>query len=977
MSADGCCEPQVDGDELHNPPGRSELHFRVAPYGETMARVLAALPEAIVETVPGEVRAPLAALTTRSPDDPAIALVDAWASVADVLSFYQERLANEGFLRTATERRSILELARLIGYELNPGVAASAFLTYQVDTAPGAPRSVVVSAGSQVRSVPGQDELPQTFETVAEITARAEWNELRPRLMRPQHLAFTGSTLHLLGAGSAAIDATTLFSIDKDAPLPASGTVVAAPVDAVHVQGTSTNLRPGDVLLLAGLRPATGGTTTTGATAMVVQAIKVDDVANRTRVELQAPPSPAVHYAHIQTGLFGVATSAMIPMVASSVDSVVVGQAWKGDQLSTWMSVQGWNAASAVDYIAAVGRRRPAPAPGDPGLFALRATVGMFGHNAPAFGSLTDRAREPFLTWDGGLSIWKSSLRSNALPNNVPDYHDDADCFLERSVPVVVAGGWAVLESPGKQLSAYRVKGTSEASLAEFALSAKTTGLKLGAVADGADLDDDTTDKLETLKVRTTTAHVGSERLLLADLPAVEPFGVGTAEALSLTLDTMVLGLEVGQPIAVTGEDDQLPGVTTSEVVVVADVVHAGGFTTLAFVAPGFTHRYVRAGATLCANVAPATHGESVREVLGSASGAVANATFGLRKPPLTYTASADPSGAHSSLEVRVDGVAWAEAPRLYGVAPTDEVYVVRRADDGKVAVTFGDGVQGARLPTGVENVSATYRTGIGRVGMVPAGSLTMLMTRPLGIRAVDNPLAATGAADPEARDDARRNAPNTVLTIDRVVSQQDAEDYARAFAGIGKCTATGIGRRGVPWVHLTVAAAAPGADPGGAASAMADHRLAATAPLRANLIASLDAAKEPTMRIRVDTYQPAYFDVVARLLVDRRYRWDDVVTAATAALVATFGFERRSFVESVTVTDVVAIIQAIPGVVFVDLDALHRFDQPPALPPGGILVAAPVVWHEDDTAPSALAELLLVDPLGISFVPITAEGAA
>jgi hypothetical protein len=177
--------------------------------------------------------------------------------------------------------------------------------------------------------------------------------------------------------------------------------------------------------------------------------------------------------------------------------------------------------------------------------------------------------------------------------------------------------------------------------------------------------------------------------------------------------------------------------------------------------------------------------------------------------------------------------------------------------------------------------------------------------------------------------------------------------------------------------VHLTVAAAAPGADPGGAASAMADHRLAATAPLRANLIASLDAAKEPTMRIRVDTYQPAYFDVVARLLVDRRYRWDDVVTAATAALVATFGFERRSFVESVTVTDVVAIIQAIPGVVFVDLDALHRFDQPPALPPGGILVAAPVVWHEDDTAPSALAELLLVDPLGISFVPITAEGAA
>ena len=45
-----------------------------------------------------------------------IALLDAWATVGDVLTFYQERIANEGYLRTATERRSVLELARLVGY---------------------------------------------------------------------------------------------------------------------------------------------------------------------------------------------------------------------------------------------------------------------------------------------------------------------------------------------------------------------------------------------------------------------------------------------------------------------------------------------------------------------------------------------------------------------------------------------------------------------------------------------------------------------------------------------------------------------------------------------------------------------------------------------------------------------------------------------------------------------------------------------
>ena len=49
----------------------------------------------------------------------------AFAVLLDVLTFYQERIANEAYLRTAIERRSVVELARLIGYQLSPGVAAS------------------------------------------------------------------------------------------------------------------------------------------------------------------------------------------------------------------------------------------------------------------------------------------------------------------------------------------------------------------------------------------------------------------------------------------------------------------------------------------------------------------------------------------------------------------------------------------------------------------------------------------------------------------------------------------------------------------------------------------------------------------------------------------------------------------------------------------------------------------------------------
>ena len=46
----------------------------------------------------------LARLTTRESDDYAITLLELWAAVGDVLTFYQERIANESFLRTAVYR---------------------------------------------------------------------------------------------------------------------------------------------------------------------------------------------------------------------------------------------------------------------------------------------------------------------------------------------------------------------------------------------------------------------------------------------------------------------------------------------------------------------------------------------------------------------------------------------------------------------------------------------------------------------------------------------------------------------------------------------------------------------------------------------------------------------------------------------------------------------------------------------------------
>lgn len=94
--------------------------------------------------------------------------------------------------------------------------------------------------------------------------------------------------------------------------------------------------------------------------------------------------------------------------------------------------------------------------------------------------------------------------------------------------------------------------------------------------------------------------------------------------------------------------------------------------------------------------------------------------------------------------------------------------------DEGKCRVLFGDGVEGARLPSGNHNVRAVYRKGLGLGGNVAAGKLTTLLTRPLGLSGADNPEAASGGEDAETLDKARENAPLTVLTLDRAVSVRD-----------------------------------------------------------------------------------------------------------------------------------------------------------------------------------------------------------
>jgi hypothetical protein len=190
-----CCDgndPRVP-EAIDNGPGQSSLRYRVGTYASFFESMLAWLvtpperavacdaspseePDPLGEGEQAQIDWPLRKLSTRDLDDPTIALLDAWAIVGDVLTFYQERIINEGFLRTATEQRSVEEIAKLVGYRPRPGVAASVDLAFTLD------RDVVtdIPAGTRAQSLPAAGKLPQSFETSGRLKATASWNALRP-----------------------------------------------------------------------------------------------------------------------------------------------------------------------------------------------------------------------------------------------------------------------------------------------------------------------------------------------------------------------------------------------------------------------------------------------------------------------------------------------------------------------------------------------------------------------------------------------------------------------------------------------------------------------------------------------------------------------------------------------------------------------------------------------------------------------------
>jgi predicted phage baseplate assembly protein len=901
---------------------------------------------------------PLTALTTRDASDPAIALLDGWATVADVLTFYQERIANEGYLRTATERRSVLELARLVGYNLRPGVAATVYLAYTLEDKPADP--VEIPMGARAQSIPGPDELPQSFETSEKIVARAAWNNLQIRLTRPPditlgnvfelesfHVAGTDTNLEkgdallfVYGTGARQQVVRTIAAVEGEfaekrtllrlAPLP-TGTGAALPSldsfiqaattvaltdtsgeaqnlinraeairDGTYLGGPPTppplqwadsilqaaNDDPSDALidLVETLKEEVAEAVAAASQSDDIEVTSSDDFVTKL---LEEPNEQFRHSARLPRTLskaFGAGSDAQAQLLVNLAPRL------KESYYTAWANAKVNNASAPLQ-----------------GVYALRVHAAVFGANAPKRPTYTKKSNPE------GLEV-NPPDQWTELPLEWDE--TDISVFLDNAYDAVLADSFVVIEtvtetnSPALHRVFRTIKTSSSGPRAAYGLTGKST--KLTFADPWRDLGDKGQFNLGDF--RTTSILAQSEPLTVLESPIAA--GVSGAE---LELAALYDGLVSGRWIIVSGERADIPqvaGVMTSELLMISglrqdfDSELPGDKThTTLLLATSTAYTYKRETLAIFANVVKATHGETRSEILGSGDGSQALQAFALKQPPLTFVPAPTPAGVESTLKVYVNDVQWREAQSLAGLGPAERNFVTKTDDNAGTTVIFGNGKEGSRLPSGLENVKAVYRNGIGKGGNVKAGQISTLQTKPLGVKSVINPLRASGGADKENRDQARENAPLAVAALDRLVGVQDYTDFTRTFAGIAKAHARKLsdGRRQV--VHITIA----GAD---------DVPIDRTSDLYRNLVAALRKYGDEALPVQVDLRELVVLVLSAGVRIGADYLWEKVADKIRAAVEDAFSFQRRALGQPALLCEILSVIQNVEGVVYVDVDA-------------------------------------------------------
>ncbi|MBZ5510976.1 MAG: hypothetical protein LAN70_07370 [Acidobacteriia bacterium] len=692
MSTGVCPCQQTDARAISNPPGRDAIAYRVGDYLSFRHALL--LPRA------GETE--LAAWRPGAQGDLAVQMLEWWAYVSDVLTFYSERIANEDYLRTAILPESVHRLIRLLGYRPRPGIGAKAVVAALLS----GPKAVKLPRGFAIQSKPGPGKQPQVFELDADVTV-------------PQRD-------QLPDAVPAEPAPSPLLLIDGN---------------SVLVRGTISSVKTGDKLLLLQKGWQASAQNYALVTVGLVQPAKDPLGKTNTRLfitgdlsGLGADPKSADYRL-----LRGTRTARLWqydvdtghPVVDTTGKTIHLDSAHRdlkaGDPLLLTSAGGATASGGALNKIG----------------FKVSAVKKTGGSHFAKAGAVAGE-----YTIYTGIEVFNPPVAPELV--SVTSYQEqiwyaNGDLKDPTKPPAATAPPISILHS---------VIGYSPNLKGDWGGSTKLALLRFGWQEVGE------------LIGQAATTFDGKNPLLQSVLPAVFP---------QIQSEAILVEDTNGNGVSASGSLDSQD----------ASLLHLSNLPQSPF--------SLTLPLRTLFDLLPCSRGKTVlNEVLGSGDATIAAQEFVLQKSPLTYLLSGDStSGASykSALRVWVEGVEWSEVPSFYGQSPAAQIFVTREDEGNKTHVLFGDGMNGQRLPSGVNNVVATYRHGSG-ADAPAAGSLSVILQPQPGLKALRNPVAAGGGADPDASTQIKQYAPLSVLTFGRAVSGADYEAIAARAPGVGRARA-------------------------------------------------------------------------------------------------------------------------------------------------------------------------------------------
>lgn len=804
------CGQAQDPQVISNPPGLAQISYRVNDF--------TGFRRALLRSLPGEQS--IGAWRPKA-GDLGLQVLEWWAYLGDVLTFYNERIANESYLRTAKQPGSLANLVALLGYQPAPATAATGYVAaLRKPGNTGEP--LVIPLGMPLSSVATPGVASQTFEVAAAAS-------------------FTGPS-----SVPVALPPDTTLQLTDSAP---SGVLLAGPVSGLKV---------GDQLVLAEGNFAGQDDNWSLVTVTAVTATPDPNtgVVN-TQVEFSSPgwgpPSsltttpvtpPAPPTWRRYTGL----------LVDPEISDVYFGN----DVARQYLSRRGWAVDDAFDTAASTQQSSAASSPSTAAssagpstdattyrLLRPTATAALFN------GDADQPAVVPNPNSTSPLAVHLSAAVRGISPGDLVLF--DGLTFSPPSPPAPTALAFAMVTGTSETLYTvpYPVPaGGSPPNPPDIVLA--HTVLNLTLVTADSNALQNTTDT-STVTVRYGFKDVGTIIGQPATVFPALPATVGVPEAYTPPSGgtTAMLQDANGNGVLVT-----VSSAGSGQVTVAGAGAPLSTIPASPALAPPFE---------LLLDLLAVSRGTTVSgEVLGSGNAAFANQSFTLSKSPLTYLASGN--GAVSTLAVYVDRVEWQEVPSFFGQPANARVFVVSRSPDQSVTtVTFGDGINGARLTSGIGNVTGNYRYGAGAASP-PAGRLTMISQPQPGLASISNPVPVSPGADAQPADSVRTNAPASVFTFGRAIS---ADDYA-----IVASEAPGVNRATAVWTfddatQRTIVTIYVGDDTAAVTSASA----------------ALAGADDPNRPVSVVAANPIDLQLSCTLLVAADRQIAAVVAAATAAI--------------------------------------------------------------------------------------------